>query len=307
MTETMYYQTTEDDKNIRLDVYLSNQMEGTSRSFIQKLIASSQITVNDKSVKANYKLTPNDIIKVHVPPPQILELVPEDIPLDIIYEDQYIIVINKPRGMVVHPAAGNYHGTLVNALLKHCGDLSGINGVIRPGIVHRLDKDTSGVMVAAKNDQAHVSLAQQIKNRTASRRYIAIVHGNVQADDGVINAPIGRHPIDRKKMAVTFSNSKDAITKFHVLKRFGDYTLIECKLLTGRTHQIRVHMTHIGHPLVGDPKYGPNRSHFNISGQALHSADLTLEHPETSQQMTFSATLPKDMKDILKVLNNKSR
>lgn len=307
MTETLYYQTTEDDKNTRLDVYLTNHMEGASRSSIQKLISSSHITVNDKPVKANYKLTNNDTIKVNLPPPQVLELVPEDIPLDIIYEDQYIVVINKQRGMVVHPAAGNHQGTLVNALLKHCGDLSGINGVIRPGIVHRLDKDTSGVMVAAKNDQAHISLAKQIKDRTASRRYIAIVHGNVQADDGVINAPIGRHPIDRKKMAVTFSNSKKAITNFHVLERFGDYTLVECKLLTGRTHQIRVHMAHIGHPVVCDPKYGPSRPHFNIAGQALHSAELTLNHPDTNKIMVFSAPLPEDMKDILKVLNNKSR
>lgn len=306
MTETFNYEVTEPNQNTRLDIFLTEHLDGISRSFIQKLISANAISVNDKMVKANYKLTIGDKIEVNVPPPQPLELVPEDIPLDILYEDDSIIVINKKRGMVVHPAAGNYQGTLVNALLKHCGDLSGINGVIRPGIVHRLDKDTSGVMVAAKNDQAHISLAEQIKERTASRKYITIVHGNIPSDHGVVNAPIGRHPIDRKKMAVTFNNSKEAITNFHVLKRFGNYTMIECKLLTGRTHQIRVHMAHIGHPVVGDPKYGPSRPHFSIKGQALHSAELTLRHPTTNERMVFSAPLPKDMQDIITVLNNKS-
>ncbi|MDD4600248.1 Ribosomal large subunit pseudouridine synthase D [bioreactor metagenome] len=307
MTDTFNYQASESDKNIRLDVFLGKTVEGASRSFIQKLISSADITVNDKPVKANYKININDNIKVNIPPPQVLELVPEDIPLDILYEDEHIIVINKQRGMVVHPAVGNYHGTLVNALLKHCEDLSGINGVIRPGIVHRLDKDTSGVMVAAKNDQAHLNLAKQIKEHTASRRYMAILHGNLQASTGVVNAPIGRHPVDRKKMAVTFNNSKEAITNFTVLERFGNYTLVECKLLTGRTHQIRVHMAHIGHPVVGDPKYGPSRPHFNICGQALHSAHLTLRHPETADIMVFSAPMPSDMQDILDLLNNKVR
>jgi 23S rRNA pseudouridine1911/1915/1917 synthase len=201
--------------------------------------------------------------------------------------------------MVVHPAAGNYHGTLVNALLMHCQDLSGINGVARPGIVHRLDKDTSGVMVVAKTDQAHVSLAQQIKERSASRRYLAIVHGNIKEDTGVIDAPIGRHPIDRKRMAVVFTHSKPAVTKFGVLERFGNYTLVQCKLQTGRTHQIRVHMAYIGHPVVGDPKYGPARREFAIAGQALHSAELTFTHPATGQVMHFTAPLPMDMQQIL--------
>lgn len=307
MSNVLYYKSAEEDQNLRIDVYLASKIDGISRSFIQKLIAAGDITVNNNTVKANYKLNINDTIKVNLPSPQNLELIPEDIPLDIIYEDKSIIVINKQRGMVVHPAAGNYSGTLVNALLKHCRDLSGINGIIRPGIVHRLDKDTSGVMVVAKNDAAHISLAKQIKARTAGRKYLAIVHGNIQADDGMITAPIGRHPNDRKKMAVTFTNSKEAITNFHVVERFSEYTLIRCKLLTGRTHQIRVHMAYIGHPVVGDPKYGPYRQHFNINGQALHSAELTLNHPETNEKMVFSAPLPQDMKDILTILSNKMK
>jgi len=296
---------TEDERNERLDIFLTKHMDGgLSRSHIQKLIATECVKVNSKLVKANHRLNAFDTVEIIYPEAQKLDVVAEDIPLDIIYEDASIIVINKARGMVVHPAAGNYQGTLVNALLYHCGDLSGINGVIRPGIVHRLDKETSGVMVAAKTDQAHLSLAKQIKDRTASRLYIAIVHGNVRNDHGVINAPIGRHAIDRKKMAVTFTNSKEAITNFKVISRFGNYSVVECKLLTGRTHQIRVHMAHIGHPVVGDPKYGPQRSHFKIIGQALHSTQLRLEHPVTGEVMVFSAPLPADMQDILDSLNN---
>jgi 23S rRNA pseudouridine1911/1915/1917 synthase len=204
--------------------------------------------------------------------------------------------------MVVHPATGNYQGTLVNALLDHCHDLSGINGEIRPGIVHRLDKDTSGVMVAAKNDHAHLNLAEQIKNRTASRKYIAIVHGNIAEEQGIINAPVGRHPADRKKMAVTFSNSKEAITRFRVIERYVNFTVVECKLQTGRTHQIRVHMQYIGHPVVGDPKYGPEKKRFAIKGQALHSAELSLIHPVTGENMHFTAPLPLDMASVLKQL-----
>lgn len=295
---------TEDESNERLDIFLTKHMDGLSRSHIQKLIATECVKVNNKLVKANHRLNAFDKVEIIYPEAQKLDVVAEDIPLDIIYEDAAIIVINKARGMVVHPAVGNYQGTLVNALLYHCGDLSGINGVIRPGIVHRLDKETSGVMVAAKTDQAHLSLAKQIKDRTASRLYIAIVHGNVRNDHGVINAPIGRHPIDRKKMAVTFTNSKEAITNFKVISRFGNYSVVECKLLTGRTHQIRVHMAHIGHPVVGDPKYGPQRAHFKIIGQALHSTQLRLEHPVTGEVMVFSAPLPTDMQDILDSLNN---
>ena len=284
--------------NQRVDLFLSQQLT-LSRSHIQKLIGSGQVTVNDKAVKANYKLALGDNIRVTVEEAVPSEVKAEDIPLAVLYEDNDVVVINKPRGMVVHPAAGNYSGTLVNALLKHCEGLSGINGVIRPGIVHRLDKDTSGVMVAAKTDQAHHSLARQIKDRSASRKYIAIVHGNIKEEQGVINAPIGRHQADRKKMAVVFTNSKEAITHFHVLERFSDYTVVECRLKTGRTHQIRVHMAHIGFPVVGDPKYGPAKRHFSISGQALHSAELSFVHPVNGEALCFTAPLPDDMATII--------
>lgn len=300
MTQKIFtFRVDENSQGERLDVHLTKQIETISRSHAQKLISSGQVMVNDKSVKSNYKLTLNDAIVVNIPDAQPAEIAPEHIPLDILYEDNDVIVINKPRGMVVHPAAGNYQGTLVNALLEHCEGLSGINGVIRPGIVHRLDKDTSGVMIAAKTDRAHINLAKQIKDRTASRKYLAIVHGNIKEADGVINAPIGRHSADRKKMAVTFNNSKEAKTLFKVIERFGNYTLVECKLLTGRTHQIRVHMAYIGNPVVGDPKYGPERKHFPIKGQALHSKELTFQHPVTGAIMTFMADLPPDMTNIL--------
>lgn len=291
--------------NERLDVFLTNRLPDTTRSFVQKLIRDKQVTVNAKEAKANYRVQPGDVVKVVLPEPKTVDVLAEDIPLDILYEDEDIIVVNKARGMVVHPAAGNYQGTLVNALLEHCTNLSGINGEIRPGIVHRLDKDTSGAMVAAKNDRAHVSLAQQIKNRTAGRIYWAIVQGNIKEDTGTIHAPIGRHATDRKKMAVTFSNSKEATTNFTVITRFGEYTLVECKLLTGRTHQIRVHMAYIGHPVVGDPKYGSPKSRFSIDGQALHAKKLRLEHPVTGQEMVFEAPLPADMQSILNSLQNR--
>lgn len=296
---TSSFKTTDEEQGTRLDVLLTQHFPELSRSHLQKLIADKMVLVNDKTVKANYKAQTEDTISITFPEAKEIEIIPEEIPLDILYEDTDIIVVNKPRGMVVHPAAGNYQGTLVNALLDHCRDLSGINGEIRPGIVHRLDKDTSGVMVAAKNDHAHLSLAEQIKERTASRKYLAIVHGNIAEEQGIINAPIGRHPSDRKKMAVTFSNSKQAITRFRVVERFINFTLVECKLQTGRTHQIRVHMQYIGHPVVGDPKYGPEKKRFNIQGQALHSAELSLKHPTTNQDMLFSAPLPPDMADIL--------
>jgi len=293
------FEASEEEKGERLDVFLAKGISGISRSNIQRLITTEQVTVNGKTVKANYKLKVQDQIVVTMDEVKSLELLAEDIPLDVLYEDDDMIIINKARGMVVHPATGNYSGTLVNALLEHCDDLSGINGVARPGIVHRLDKDTSGVMVVAKSDRAHLSLAEQIKERTASRRYLTIVHGNIKEEQGVIKAPIGRHPSDRKRMAVTFTNSKEAITNFRIIERFGAYTLVECKLLTGRTHQIRVHMTYIGHPVVGDPKYGPERSHFSIAGQALHSTELRLAHPVTGENMVFGADMPQDMQDIL--------
>ena len=290
----------------RLDVFLTEQNQDFSRSHVQKLIADGKVMVNGQQRKANFKLTAGDEITLEIPEAVEAEILPEDIPLDILYEDKDIIVINKARGMVVHPAAGVFSGTLVNALMHHCTDLSGINGGLRPGIVHRLDKDTSGVMVAAKSDKAHLSLAQQIKDKTAHRIYQAIVYGNIKEEAGIIKGDIGRHPVDRKKMAIV-QDGKSAVTHFKVLERFGEYTLVECALETGRTHQIRVHMTHIGHPLVGDPKYGTNgkrKDNFSIQGQALHSMSLELDHPVTGERMTFNTELPEDMQKILRYLRN---
>ncbi len=290
----------------RLDVFLARLDETLSRSYIQKLIADGCVTVGNGKAKASYRLTAGETVTVDVPEPEATDVAPEDIPLDILYEDEDVIVVNKVRGMVVHPAAGVYHGTLVNALLAHCKDLSGVNGALRPGIVHRLDKDTSGVMIAAKNDTAHHSLAEQIQTKTASRVYWAIVTGNITEAEGVIHGAIGRSPKDRQKMAVVRENGKDATTKFRVLERFGAYTLVECRLLTGRTHQIRVHMAYIGHPVAGDPKYGAKKCPFAIDGQALHSKTLTFTHPRTGEQMTFEAPLPEDMQAILHELRGKN-
>lgn len=283
----------------RLDRFLAGRELEVSRSHIQKLIESGCVLVNGRTAKANAKLREGDAVETELPEAQELEILPEDIPLDILYEDSDVIVINKARGMVVHPAAGAADGTLVNALLHHCEDLSGINGVIRPGIVHRLDKDTSGVMMAAKNDRAHVDLAEQIREKTAQRIYRAIVCGTIAEDRGEIRAPIGRHPTERKKMAVV-PGGKEATTLFRVVERFPAHTLVECRLKTGRTHQIRVHMAYIGHPLLGDPKYG--RKTPDIAGQALHSYELSFTHPRTKERMTFAAEMPEDMKAILHAL-----
>lgn len=294
------YIVTDDEVGTRLDVFLSNQPDNPSRSSIQKMITDGAVSVNGRTKRANYKLRLSDNIVMTYQPLQEIEVQPENIPLDILYEDKDIIVINKARGMMVHPATGVYTGTLVNALLYHChGELSGINGKIRPGIVHRLDKDTSGVMVVAKNDFAHNSLAEQIGSKTAIKEYVALVHGNITEEKGIINANIGRHPVDRKKMAVVTSGGKSATTVFHVLERFKNCTYVKCRLLTGRTHQIRVHMAYIGHPLIGDPKYCNSKNKFNIEGQALHSLNLTLNHPRTNQQMTFTAPIPQDMENLL--------
>jgi len=292
------------EENERLDVFLTKKEVSISRAHVQKLIADGQVNVDGKTKKANYRLRVGENVEVEILPPKAVDILAENIPLDVLYEDEHIIVINKARGMVVHPASGVYSGTLVNALLAHCKDLSGINGEIRPGIVHRLDKDTSGVMIAAKDDVSHLDLAEQIKSKTAHRQYLAIVHGNIKEDEGVIHGDIGRHLTDRKKMAIVQENGKPATTKLKVLERFGQYTLVECTLLTGRTHQIRVHMTYIGHPLVGDPKYGKMKSPFNISGQALHSENLTVYHPITKEKMFFSAALPEDMDKILRTLRS---
>lgn len=287
------YIVSAEQEGMRLDVFLTEQMEG-SRSYIQSLIKGGHVTVSNKVGKANLRLTVGSIIHVEVPEPESVEVKPENIPLDILYEDHDIIIVNKARGMVVHPAVGNYSGTLVNALLYHCKDLSGINGEIRPGIVHRLDKDTSGVMMAAKNDAAHIGLAEQVKEHSAKRTYLALVQGNIVEEKGTIKAPIGRHPKDRMKMAVVFENSKDAVTHFNVVERFGHQTLVECNLETGRTHQIRVHFAHIGHPVVNDPFYGYRRMDFPIEGQALHSKSLEVKHPITGESMHFEAPLPDD-------------
>ena len=295
---------TADRTDERLDLFLVRRLPDLSRSYAQRLIADGQVTVDGTARKANYKLRGGEEIACTMPPAEEIEICAEDIPLDILYEDADIIVVNKARGMVVHPAAGIYTGTLVNALLWHCHDLSGINGALRPGIVHRLDKDTSGVMVAAKNDMAHHYLARQIRDKDARREYRAIVHGNIVPRAGVITGDIGRHPTDRKKMAIVRENGKPATTHFEVLERFGSYTYVSCRLETGRTHQIRVHMTSIGHPLVGDPKYTAKKNPFAIVGQALHSLSLSLTHPRTGTEMTFTAPLPADMEEILHTLHS---
>lgn len=292
--ETRLLEVEASDTGKRFDAYLAQELE-LSRAFAKQLIEEAHAVVNERPVKPNYRLKEGDQIRVELTAQEELRAVPEDIPLDILYEDKDIIVINKPRGMVVHPAPGNPDGTLVNALLYHCrGELSGINGVIRPGIVHRLDKDTSGVMVAAKTDEAHHGLAAQIKAHTAHRTYWALVHGNIVEDRGIVDAPLGRHPKDRIKMAVVAKGGREAVTHFHVLKRYGDLTWVECKLETGRTHQIRVHMAYIQHPVVNDPLYGYKKDHFPIEGQALHSHSLDLVHPVTDENMHFEAPAPAD-------------
>ena len=287
--------------NQRLDQFLSTSRAEHSRSHWQKAIERGEILVDGRRVRSSYRLSSGEVISIEDAEPTSPDIEPEAIPIDVLYEDSDIIAVDKPRGMTVHPADGIMRGTLVNALLYHCGDLSGINGVMRPGIVHRLDKDTSGVMVAAKNDRAHINLAEQIGSKSARKIYLALVHGRIADDAGIINGAIGRSKLDRKKMAIV-SDGKPATTEFRVLERFREYTLVECRLLTGRTHQIRVHLTSIGYPLVGDPKYGGRKNPFEIAGQALHSSELTLTHPTTGEEMKFVAPLPKDMQSILRQL-----
>lgn len=288
----------EDEAGQRADVVLAKELELT-RSNVQRLLDEGRAVRGTKVIKANYKVKAGDTITVTLPEPQPLDVQPENIPLDIIYEDDDVVVVNKARGMVVHPAAGNYTGTLVNALLYHCKNLSGINGVIRPGIVHRLDKDTSGIMICAKNDAAHLSLSEQIQNKTAQRTYLAIVRGNIKTDSGVIETQIARDKNDRKKMAVVTEGGRNAVTEYEVLERFGKFTIVRCRLRTGRTHQIRVHMEYLGYPLVGDPKYSPMKTQFSIEGQALHSQTLSFIHPRTGERMEFEAPLPEDMHKIV--------
>lgn len=292
-----------EDAGTRADVFLAAKL-GVSRSNMQKLLEDGRVKRGEKIIKANYKVRAGEMFVVDIPEPEPIEAVPENIPLDIIYEDDDVVVLNKARGMVVHPAPGNYTGTLVNALLYHCSNLSGINSAIRPGIVHRLDKDTSGIMIVAKNDAAHISLSQQIQSKTAVRTYIAVVRGNIKTDSGTIETQIARDKTDRKKMAVVKDGGRDAITDYEVLERFGKYTLVRCKLRTGRTHQIRVHMEYLGYPLVGDPKYSPMKTPFGIKGQALHSHTLEFTHPRTGERMKFEAPLPEDMHKIITRLHN---
>lgn len=292
-----------EDAGTRADVFLAAKL-GVSRSNMQKLLEDGRVKRGEKIIKANYKVRAGEMFVVDIPEPEPIEAVPENIPLDIIYEDDDVVVLNKARGMVVHPAPGNYTGTLVNALLYHCSNLSGINSAIRPGIVHRLDKDTSGIMIVAKNDAAHISLSQQIQSKTAVRTYLAVVRGNIKTDSGTIETQIARDKTDRKKMAVVKEGGRDAITDYEVLKRFGKYTLVRCKLRTGRTHQIRVHMEYLGYPLVGDPKYSPMKTPFGIKGQALHSHTLEFTHPRTGERMKFEAPLPEDMHKIITRLHN---
>ena len=289
---------TENEAGQRADVALAAMLELT-RSNMQKLLDEGRAVKGSKVIKSNYKLKLGDEIIVTLPEPQPLDVQPENIPLDIIYEDEDVVVVNKARGMVVHPAAGNYSGTLVNALLYHCKNLSGINGVIRPGIVHRLDKDTSGIMICAKNDAAHVSLSEQIQSKTAQRTYLAVVRGNIKTDSGVIETQIARDKDDRKKMAVVKEGGRNAVTEYEVVERFGKYTIVKCKLKTGRTHQIRVHMEYLGYPLVGDPKYSPMKTPFSINGQALHSLTLAFDHPRTGERMEFEAKLPEDLHKVV--------
>ncbi|NME97142.1 RluA family pseudouridine synthase [Aneurinibacillus aneurinilyticus] len=287
-----------EDIGERVDKFLATMQEEWSRSQLQSWIKAGLLTVNGKPIKGNYRLQGDDEVTLMVPPAREVDIQPENIPLDVVYEDSDVIVVNKQRGLVVHPAPGHYSGTLVNALLYHCQDLSGINGVLRPGIVHRIDKDTSGLLMAAKNDKAHESLANQLKDHTVTRRYIALVHGVISHEKGTIDAPIGRDPKNRQQMTVVFENSKPAISHFVVLERFKEHTLVEMKLETGRTHQIRVHMKYIGHPLVGDPKYGP-KNLFSIEGQALHAKTLGFNHPTTGEHLEFHAQLPHDIEAIL--------
>ena len=294
----------ETETNERIDKFLSVQMEELSRSYVQKLIKDGNVKVDGKAVKANYKLSYDEWIQVTIPDLTAPDIVPENIPLDILYEDEDILIVNKPKGMVVHPAAGHYSGTLVNALMYYCGNcLSGINGVMRPGIVHRIDMDTTGSLLVCKNDFAHQNLAEQLKVHSIKRVYHAIVHGNIKEESGTINEPIGRHPTERKKMCVNHQNGREAVTHYKVLERFGNYTYIACKLETGRTHQIRVHMASIHHPLLGDRVYGPQKCPFpELQGQTLHAKVLGITHPRTGEYLEVDAPLPVYFERLLQKL-----
>ncbi|MED9948055.1 MAG: RluA family pseudouridine synthase [Peptacetobacter hiranonis] len=292
----------EDEDGDRLDVYLADQFVDMSRSYIQKIIKDKKVTVNGKVEKAKYLVKEEDKIVIEIPKPKVLEVVPQDIPIEIVYEDDDIIIVNKPQGMVVHPAPGNYEGTLVNAILYHCkGNLSSINGVIRPGIVHRIDKDTSGILMIAKNNNAHNCLAEQLKDHSITREYEFICHGVFKEDNVTVDRPIGRNPKDRLKMAIV-PNGKRAVTHFEVIERFNGYTHVRARLETGRTHQIRVHAMSINHPLVGDPVYGPKNSKIKLNGQALHAKKLGFIHPTTKEYVEFDSELPDYFQKLLEKL-----
>jgi len=295
-----------EERDIRIDTYISSKLEDLSRSAVQKLIEDENIKVNNKIVNKNYKLKLNDEINILMPKPQVLDVIAEDIALDVVYEDNDVAVINKAQGMVVHPAAGHYTGTLVNALMSKLDDLSSINGVLRPGIVHRLDKNTSGLLIIAKNDYSHNYLSECLKEHSINRIYYALVEGVVKNDSGVINAPLGRSEKDRKKRCVTTKNSKEAITNYEVIKRYRAYSLVKLKLETGRTHQIRVHMKYIGHPVVGDEVYGKEDKKFGLKGQLLHSKSIGFVHPTTKEYMEFDSELPNYFVDVLEKLEERN-
>ena len=293
----------EEEKALRIDKYLSERCPDLSRSYLQKLLKAEAVFVGGKPVKCNYKTAAGDFIELEIPEAVEPEIVPEEMELDILYEDSDIILINKPKGMVVHPAAGHYSGTLVNGLMAHCrADLSGINGVMRPGIVHRIDMDTTGVLIVCKNDMAHNSIAEQLKVHSITRKYYAVVHGVMKEDEGTVSRPIGRHPVDRKKMCINEKNGREAVTHYRVLERFRQFTYVECQLETGRTHQIRVHMASIGHPLLGDAVYGPAKCPYKLTGQTLHAGVLGIIHPRTGEYMEFTAPLPEYFEELLRKL-----
>lgn len=297
------FEITENEDGERIDKCLAMLIDSLSRSYIQRLIKDEAVRVNGSPVKGSYRVKQEDQLEFELPEAVEPDIEPEDIPLDILYEDKDVIVVNKPKGMVVHPAAGHYSGTLVNALMFHCGkELSGINGCMRPGIVHRIDMDTTGSVIACKNDMAHNCIAEQLKEHSLTRRYVAICHGVLREDKGTIDRPIGRHPTERKKMAVNERNGKRAVTHYKVLQRFRDYTYIECRLETGRTHQIRVHMASIGHPLLGDEVYSNRKSPYKLQGQTLHAKILGFRHPSTGEYIETEAPLPEYFEHLLKVL-----
>ncbi|NYE05267.1 23S rRNA pseudouridine1911/1915/1917 synthase [Bacillus niacini] len=300
--EKMVHTILEQQKGDRIDKVISTLDEEWSRTQVQQWIKEGNVLVNGQKIKTNYKCSMNDEIEITIPDPELLDVIPEEMDLDIYFEDKDVLVVNKPSGMVVHPAPGHLTGTLVNGLMAHCKDLSGINGVLRPGIVHRIDKDTSGLLMVAKNDMAHEKLVNQLVEKTVTRKYRAIVHGVIPHDFGTIDAPLGRDTKDRQSMTVV-DNGKHAVTHFHVIERFKDFTFVECQLETGRTHQIRVHMKYIGYPLAGDPKYGPKKT-LDINGQALHAGILGFNHPRTNEYLEFEAPLPREFEELLEKMRN---